>query len=696
MATFAEQVAQQWSAWDALPAAATGLSARAGQREMSVAVAEAIEARQALLVEAGTGTGKSLAYLVPAVLSGKRVVIATATKALQDQLVARELPRLWQLGLTPVPHQVLKGVANYVCQRRFALAAMQRHGDQAARVDDVRAWHARTATGDIAEVSWRPPGDARWRDVTTTAEARLGAKCPFSATCFVTAARRQAERAKLIFVNHALYFADLSLRRRGSQTARVVPDHDIVIFDEAHGLEAVATEHFTRRLFAPEVFEFLRRAVVDATPNLFSNAGGQGAAGALPHLAHAEAAFRELFAAYGTRLAQVPQGGGGERASRRDDADRLELPAGFMAAHAVQAAYFALDTALDQFVRWSDNYVEAASAAGEPPHEAVLGAVRRAAQWRDDLALLHEQRDPGYVYWAQRDRGVMVGASPIDVRDVLGRHVVRQPQATPIFTSATFTVQQSFAFVRERWGLFADDARELLVPSPFDYGTQALLYIARDLPPPGLEAIGEAALRRLAELLAITDGHAFALFTSHRSLAAAAAWLRTQVDYPLLVQGEAPSPQLLDQFRAVPRSVLLGTGQFWEGVDVPGAALSHVIIDRLPFAPPSEPVAQARARLAEQRGEDPFTGQALPDAAIALRQGIGRLLRASDDCGLISVLDPRLVTKQYGRVFLESLPRELPRTAVIEQARRWWRDRPVAATAPSASPSDQASPPAPR
>lgn len=730
MANLAHHVAQQWQAWADLPRERTGLAARPGQREMSEAIAAAMDDQRALMVEAGTGTGKSLAYLLPAVLSGRRVVIATATKALQDQLVARELPRLWSLGLEPVPYQVLKGVANYVCQRRYHLAALaaRTRPEVAAQLEDIRAWHGATATGEVSEVTWRRPGDQRWREITTTADARLGARCPYSSTCFVAAARRGADKARLIFVNHALYFADLSLRRRGGgaggagAAGRVVPDHDVVIFDEAHALHDVATEHFTHRLQAAEVFDVWRRARQEATPTLFTAVvaapDAARADAALPLIAACEQGFAQLFEAYGRRA----------RGLGVATADRVEMPSGFMQEGELQQAYYALDTALERFLAWSEAFVAARgggaelggatqvaavdAGAGALGHQEAIAALgRRAAQLREDLALLHEQRDPAYVFWLEAGRGggsgggVSIGASPIDVREVLGRYVVRQPQATPIFTSATFTVQRSFGFVRERWGVTADDASELVLDSPFDYGRQALLYIARDLPPPGPEPMPPAVVARLRELLAITDGHAFVLFTSHRALAAAAAALRGAANgtgdhdaatYPLFVQGESPSSELLERFRATPRAVLLGTGQFWEGVDVPGQALSHVIIDRLPFSPPTEPVAQARARRAEERGEDPFTTLALPEAALALRQGMGRLIRAAADRGLISVLDPRLVTKQYGRVFIESLPPQLGRTSILDQARRWWlaprAATPAATTTPAATPTSTQEP----
>jgi len=638
---------------------------RVEQRTMSTAVARALEEQRPLIVEAGTGTGKTLAYLVPALESGKRVVVSTGTRALQDQIARHDIPLLRTILARPFNAVVLKGVANYVCRRRLAEAVSR--GDASSQLSSLADWREHSESGDRSEVEWLPESAPLWSEVTTTPDARIGPRCPYFERCFVTQARRLAEKAELILVNHHLYFADRALRaahlsRESGKArlapysgARVLPDHDAVIFDEAHQLEDVATEHFGARVSTHKLAQLVRDAhLALARMPLWT---GRAADDTIQTV---ERAGLSLFA----QVRGVLIG---------DGESRVPLPEGLFEHPERQNAWFKLDTALEDLAR-------TAEAESEPPPDeepaddagaraTLVGLARRARELRDDLATIAEQRQRSHVYWGEaRPTGTLLTASPIEVSDLVRRHIVTAGP-TPIFTSATLTAAGEFHYQRARLGL--DEADELLVPSPFDYARQAMLYVPRDLPPPADDGFSAAAAQRTLELLEVTKGRAFLLFTSHRGLRDAAARLAS-APYPRLVQGDAPRASLIDRFRATPGAVLLGTASFWEGVDVPGDALSLVVIDKLPFAPHTDPLIAARMQLCAEANRDPFQTIQLPAAAIALKQGFGRLIRRRDDRGIVAILDSRIVTKTYGRTFLDTLPGGLPRTSALEQVRRWW------------------------
>lgn len=630
---------------------------RAEQRAMSAAVARALADERALIVEAGTGTGKTLAYLVPALASGKRVVVSTGTRALQDQIARHDVPLLRTILARPFSAVVLKGVSNYVCRRKLAELASRnatRQGPDVS-IDALLEWSIDTETGDRAEVEWLAESAPLWSEVTTTPETRIGPRCPYFERCFVTQARRLADQAQLVLVNHHLYFADRALRA-SAPGARILPDHSAVIFDEAHQLEDVATEHFGARVSTHKLAELVRDAHI--------------ALASLP-LWTGRAADDTIRSVERTGIALFAQ----LRAALVRDVDgRVPLPAGLFEHPDRQAAWFKLDTALEELARTAE-----AEAEPPPDHEdgpddedgaraALSGLARRARGLRDDLATIAEQRHKSHVYWGEtRPTGTFLTASPIDVADLVRRHILKAGP-TPVLTSATLTAAGTFTYVRERLGL--DEADELVVPSPFDYARQAMLYVPRDLPP-AIDGFSAAAAERTLELLALTQGRAFLLFTSHRTLREAAARLAT-LPFPRLVQGDAPRTALIARFRSTPNAVLLGTSSFWEGVDVPGDALSLVVIDKLPFAPHTDPLVAARMQSAADAGHDPFAAIQLPDAALALKQGFGRLIRRRDDRGIVAILDGRVVMRSYGRVFLETLPSGLPRSSSLEQVRRWW------------------------
>jgi ATP-dependent DNA helicase DinG len=619
---------------------------RPEQRAMSAAVARALDDGRPLLVEAGTGTGKTLAYLVPALGSGKRVVISTGTRTLQDQIARHDLPLLRTLIGRPFTAVVLKGVSNYLCRRRMVEAL--RGLRLAPELPALAEWADDTETGDRAEVEWLADDAPVWSEVTITPDTRLGARCPYFESCFVTLARRRADKADLILVNHHLYVADLALRA-AAPGARVLPDHDAVVFDEAHQLEDVITEHFGARVSTVRLAQLVR----DARHVL---AGDDLAAGV-------DRAGIALFARAREALLAAAA-----------DAGRVPLPADLLTGGDRQEAWFRLDHALEELARHADLAAEPApdeDVDDASRREQAAAIARRARAFRDDLATVAEQREASHVFWGElRAASTFLCASPVDVADLVRRHVVHGA-AVPVLTSATLTAAGSFAYTRARLGLDPDDVDELAVASPFDYARQAILYVPRDLPAPSEPGFVAAACARIAELVALTRGRAFCLFTSHRALHGARAGL-ADLPYPLLVQGTEPRATLIERFRGTPGAVLLGTGSFWEGVDVPGDALSLVVIDKLPFAPHTDPLIAARMRKVTERGGDPFVEVQLPAAAISLKQGFGRLIRRRDDRGIVAVLDGRIVSRHYGSTFMASLPAGLPRTSALEQVRRWW------------------------
>jgi ATP-dependent DNA helicase DinG len=650
-----------------LAAALDGYEDRPGQRQMAEAVARALAEDTALLVEAGTGTGKTLAYLAPAIASGRRVVISTGTRTLQDQLANTDVPILERMLGRRVAAVTLKGVSNYLCRRKYQRAIVRgiATASASAALERIAAWVQDTESGDRGELAALADGDAIWEEVTTDAEGRLGPRCPHYDSCFVTRARRRADEAELVLVNHHLFFADLALRgERGG--ARVLPAYEAVIFDEAHQLEEVITEHFGVALSSVAIARLARdlREQLGARRGSKATFGRDGAAELM-------ASQLELAAARLWRRAHDALCAGAP-----PTASRLPLPPEALTGDHGEA-YLAVDTALEAIEAHAT--LRASEACADPDREEEAehadSIARRARRHRDALALLAERPDDDlgdFAYWGQlRGERVFLGAAPIDVSHVLRERLLPQAPAV-VLTSATISAGGDFSYTRERLGLDEEIADELSVDSPFDFGSQALLYVPRDLPEPASPTFFAACAKRIAELAAITEGRALALFTSHRALRDVAARLRRDARFELLVQGEAPRGHLLDAFRARDGAILCATGSFWEGIDLPGDDLSLLVIDKLPFSPPGDPMAAARIRALERRDLDPFTAYQLPRAAIALKQGIGRLIRRRDDRGIAAVLDRRLVSRGYGKVLFDSLPRELGRTSNLERLRRWW------------------------
>jgi ATP-dependent DNA helicase DinG len=614
---------------------------RSAQATMAAAVARALHEGRKLVVEAGTGTGKTLAYLVPALRSGLKVVVSTGTRNLQEQILRKDLPLVGRL-LGRQPRAVaLKGLTNYLCLRRLEEARhslpLLQDGDL-ARVQD---WAQTSPTGDRAELDL-PEDSTVWRDVCATTETRIGPTCPHFEPCFVTRARRAAAEAELVVVNHHLFFADLALRSR-YPGAQVLPPYEAVIFDEAHQIEEVATEYFGRTVSALRFITLsrdLRRAAA---------AGGLGEVETLARKLEEGAA--DLFALV---RRQLPDAGG----------DKTAIPDGLFAAHELQRRWHRTDAALEELE---------AHAAAAPGREDAQQLARRAGDLRESLAEIAEPSPHAgaFVRWAERgSRGVSLHSAPVEVGPILSEALHATVEGA-VFTSATLMAAGTFSYFLERVGLSGPAVDAVGLPSPFDFPRQAMLYVPRDLPDPRADGFALAVAERARELCAITEGRAFLLFTSYRNLEAVAARL-VDLPYPVLVQGDRPAAALLDQFRATPGAVLLATGSFWEGVDVVGEALSLVVIDKLPFSPPDDPLVAARSRLIEERGGDAFSTYHVPRAALALKQGFGRLIRHRDDRGIVAILDGRLLGRPYGRAFLATLP-DCARTSDLAEAAAWWR-----------------------
>jgi ATP-dependent DNA helicase DinG len=639
----------------AAAAAFPGWEPRPGQLAMADRIVNAIHDDERLFVEAGTGTGKTLAYLVPAVLSGRKVVVSTGTKTLQDQIANVDLPRLRAMldraGVLPAPLEwaVMKGLGNYVCRRRLMERDRQRSLVADPEMDRILAFAESSPTGDRADLHDLADDSSLWGEIAATPETRVGPRCAFFESCFVTGMRRRAAAAPLVIVNHHLFFADLALRARWPD-AQVIPPYEVVIFDEAHQIEDVATEFFgvhasTQRIYAL-ARDLARESGVDA---------GRGQAAAA-RLTAATAALADML----RDLLPPPRPG--------LDETRVPFPQRFVTGPAL-AGYHDLDERLEEIEVWLDPDGDEVSRSHRSAE--VVGLGRRAGAVRADLALLMGGRGREHVRWvAATPRHVGLHASPVDVAPLLGSALAACPGPI-VLTSATLTVAGSFDYVRTRTGL-GDTAAESSFPSPFRYAQQALLYLAPDLPEPNVDRFPLAAAERMAELCAITGGRALLLFTSFRNLRIAEAHLRATVRHPLLVQGERPRHLLLAGLRERIGSVLLATQSFWEGVDVPGEALSLVVMDRIPFSVPDDPLTAARIDRIRETGGDPFGSYQLPRAALALKQGFGRLIRTRSDHGIVAVLDGRLARKGYGATLRASLPADCPRTELLEDVAAFW------------------------
>jgi ATP-dependent DNA helicase DinG len=595
---------------------------RAEQLEMSQAIGEAIQNTAVLVAEAGTGTGKTFAYLVPALLAGGKVIVSTGTKTLQDQLFDRDLPAVRAALASGATIALLKGRANYVCLYRLRRAAREGRfatRDEAAQIRKIERFAAVTTTGDRADLADVPEDAPAWANATSTRENCLGQGCPDYKDCFVMRARKNALAADVVVVNHHLFFADLVLREEG--ISELLPACNTVIFDEAHQLPETARVFFGETLSSAQLVDLARDVRLEL----------RAAGGTSPELdpvaARVEKAARDLrlvFAEAGARLAW---------------SQALRLP-GF------DDALAKLNSAL--------HVLEQALAAQQGRAEGLDACARRASAARHLLVRLRETEVSAEVRWVEVfSHAVQLHVTPLSSAELFRRQMADHPRAW-IFTSATLAVGEDFGhFTRE---LGVPDARTRRWASPFDFPRQALLYVPKALPEPGETGFTEAVIEAALPVLRASEGRAFLLFTTLRALRRAHELLVDRVPYPLLVQGTGSRSQLLSRFRALGNAVLLGSQSFWEGVDVRGDALSLVVIDKLPFAPPDDPVLAARIEGVRNAGGQPFNELQLPQAVLQLKQGAGRLIRDEADRGVLMLCDPRLVTRAYGRRILQSLP----------------------------------------
>src|SRR5271167_708161 len=604
---------------------------RRGQLQMAEAVELALQERRHLIVEAGTGTGKTLAYLLPVIRSGKRVIISTGTKTLQEQLFFKDVPFLQEhLGELRVCY--MKGRSNYLCRKKlYDLTAQPLLNglEEISHFHIISDWEKTTETGDRAELADVPENSHLWPKLDARTDRCIGADCQQFQRCFITEMRRRAAESDIVIVNHHLFCADLAIKAAADHTpdAGVLPDAGVVVFDEAHELEDVATDYFGVTVSNLRVEELLRdventlrRVALPVTE-------------VMPACAQVRDRSQFFFSL-------IPPGEGRFAFENRPE---------FLEENGDE--YLGLQNALLHL------YTELQAIPNKP--EEIHALARRVEELRVQLGFILESKAHNTVFWIERRTGrgaqhnVFLQATPITVSDIL-RTTLFVHLETAVLTSATLAVAGGFEYVRNRVGI--QHARELVVQSHFDYESQALLYVPPDLPDPRQPQFVERASQRVRQLLDITRGRAFCLFTSYALMNQLYERLLGELEYPMLLQGSAPKNALLEEFRLTPNAVLFATSSFWQGVDVQGEQLSCVIIDRLPFAVPSDPVVAARVKSIDAEGGNAFFQYQVPAAVITLKQGFGRLVRSLNDRGLLVLLDNRILKKQYGRVFIESLP----------------------------------------
>jgi ATP-dependent DNA helicase DinG len=604
-----------------------GYEFRPSQLAMAEIAEDAFQKHQHVVIEAGTGTGKTLAYLIPAIRSGRRVVVSTATKSLQEQLFQKDVPFLQKHFAPNLKAALMKGRNNFLCRQKVHQMAGQpvlKGIDEVDWFSQIRDWEKLTETGDRSELTFLPDDADLWNRIDARSDLCTGKNCPEFQSCFITAMHQRAQEADLIIVNHHLFFADLAIRQ--DDFGSILPEYSAVVFDEAHEIEDVASDYFGRQISSYR-FEELARD----TENMLRILRIESA-GIRRHLARVRERGRSFFENFPEREGRYPF----EPAERHAFLERS------------REAYDELCTAVKR--------VETELSALTPKPEEVIALEEK-----------------GYVYWYERrGKGVFLAATPIDVSEIL-REKLFDRFDTVVLTSATLAVGGRFDYLKQRLGV--QPSKEVVLPHEFDFAEQALLYIPPSLPDVRHASFAERATQEIIQLLEISHGRAFCLFTSNAQMRDLYERISGRVRFPLLLQGTAPRTILLDRFRTTPNAVLFATASFWQGVDVPGTQLSCVIIDKLPFAVPSDPIVAARVRALQEDGRNAFAEYQVPEAVLALKQGFGRLIRSKTDRGILAILDNRISRMQYGRIFLESLP-DYSTTQDLAQVARFMENHP--------------------
>jgi ATP-dependent DNA helicase DinG len=599
---------------------------RPAQLEMAELVHDAFESHHHAIVEAGTGTGKTLAYLLPAICSGRRVVISTATKSLQEQLFQKDIPFLQKHFAPNLKVAVMKGRSNFLCiskLNQLSDQAMLKGMEELDAFRQIKGWSKLTETGDRAELTFLPDDSELWTKLDARRDTCTGKNCPSFNPCFVTGMHQRAQEADLIIVNHHLFFADLALKQ--DDFGSILPEYSAVVFDEAHEMEDVASDYFGRQISNFRFEELARDA--DQTLRLL-HLGTPSLLRKTQRIRERSRGFFELFPPRDGRFSFL----------RNEREAFLEQN---------REAYDALVMSLKSME------TEFAALTAKP--EELTRVARRSFELCQELSFLFESNERNFVYWYERrNKGVFLTATPIDVSQILRERLFEQFD-TVILTSATLTVGGLFDFIRQRLGI--DHAMDRALPPEFDYPQQALLYLPRKMPDVRDAGFPAKAADEIVQLLELSQGRAFCLFTSYSQMNDLFERVRSRVSFPLMLQGTAPRSVLLERFKNTEAAVLFATASFWQGVDVPGAQLSCVIVDRLPFAVPSDPIVAARVRALQEDGRNPFAELQVPQAVLALKQGFGRLIRTKTDRGVLALLDTRLQRMPYGKIFLESLPR---------------------------------------
>jgi len=609
---------------------------RPSQLEMAGLIRRALDEKSKVIIEAGTGTGKTLGYLVPIVMSGKKTVISTGTKNLQEQIIFKDIPLLSRALGKDVDAMMMKGRKNYLCLYRYHQYFSRPRMEQPEVKKRMDRWVEGTVFADFSELAWMREDNPLRDAVSSSSEQCVGPECLHWGECYLNRLRQSAARSQIVIVNHHLFFADIMVKRAGF--GEIIPRFQAAVFDEAHSLEEIATTYFGKSLSTNQLLEFASDAEREAD-----------------HLRGEEK--KEIR----KRLDLIKSGG-----ERLWDVFREGEDRGRLAEETVKV----LDEGVCHGIRRALGFIREKSGFGDSEAAGRQALAARAGDLREKLDGILSSRDPGWLKWYEkRKKTLVIHASPLDISESM-RESLYEKVKTLVFTSATLSTAGNFDYFRSRLGL-GEDVLEGIYPSHFRFRDQALLYVPMDLPVPQDSLFGQRLAQRTEEVLRITAGRALVLFTSYQNLNTVHVFLKGRIPYTLFKQGDAPRSVLLEEFKRDTHSVLLATGSFWQGVDVPGEALSCLIVDKLPFDSPGDPLVAARIDLIRIRGGNPFMEYQLPAAIIALKQGLGRLIRKSSDRGVLCVMDVRMIRSRYGSFFVQSLP-EVPLTHDMDDIRRFF------------------------